>query len=811
MSQNRHTKDDALAARLFSAAQHTLVAVFGLLPVFFIPLPAAPFGYSKVLFVLVGVCLALILYGAAVLRSGTFRASFSWSPVLLWLVAFVAVVSGLLSGDFRDTFIGDAFSGQSALFVALLALAASAWMLVGAGRGAVMRLFLALSASTLILALFHVARLVLGADALTLGVFGGDATLSPLGGWNDLAIFFGLAIILSLVALEQLALTRIGQALFVGVVLAAILMLAVVNFFAVWVVLALVSLAILVYALTKGRFSGERNDEKSTSVTSVGVSLLVLIASVVFIVGGSAAGTLVSSVSSISYLEVRPSVGATAEIARSVYQESALFGTGPNRFADAWRLHKDPEINQSIFWNTDFLAGFGYIPTFFVTMGLIGTGVWLLFLITFFFSGMRMLLRPETFDRTWYFIGTVSFVGGLYLWAMAVVYVPGPVLLLLAALCTGLAAAASAALGRGHVYELGGTGGKRTGFALVAVFLVLVVGSVSALYAASRDYAGVYTFNRSLVHLAEGASIEEIEAQTVAAYALSQNDAYARHLAEYQIMRMEQLLTVPEPTDADRETFTAALNTGINAAQVAVATDGTNPHNWRTLGRIYAALVPAGIEGAHERAREAVDRATSYDPQNPTHALSRAQIAYAAGDETAARAQVEEALSLKANYTDAIFFLSQIDIAAGNTAAAIESVRAVTVLESQNPVRFFQLGVLQLSTNAYAEAATSLERAVGIDGGYANARYYLALAYDALGREDEARDQLAIVLRTNPDNELVLAQLGKLERGEALLDVNPGTVEERPDATAADGTVTTSVPPDTPLVSPVNTPADSVE
>ncbi len=83
MHHDSRTKDDVLVARLLSASQHTLVAVFGFLPIFFLPLPAAPFGYSKVLFVLVGVFLALVLYGAAVLRSGTLRASFSWGPSLL--------------------------------------------------------------------------------------------------------------------------------------------------------------------------------------------------------------------------------------------------------------------------------------------------------------------------------------------------------------------------------------------------------------------------------------------------------------------------------------------------------------------------------------------------------------------------------------------------------------------------------------------------------------------------------------------------------------------------------------------------------
>ncbi|MFA5625804.1 MAG: hypothetical protein WC966_12270, partial [Bradymonadales bacterium] len=532
MSQHeRSLAADSIASKLFTTAQYLLVGVFGLLPIFFVPSVAAPFGYSKILFVVVGILLALVVCGFAFLRSGAIRVQFAWPSILLFVIAFIALVSALLSGDFNDALVGDGFGVHTTLFIALMALTASVWTLLGTNKMMIMQLFILIAASTILLAIFHVARLVLGADVLSLGFFGGNATLSPFGGWNDLAIFFGLAIILALVALEQLPLTRGGQALFGVVTAVALVMLAVINFTAVWAVLGLVSLAVLVYGLTKDRFAlGHTEAGARVSIVSIIAAIVVFLCSVLFMLLGGVLGSSIGQAVNISYTEVRPSFTATTDIIGSVYSDGALFGVGPNRFEDAWRLHKDPSINTSVFWNTDFTAGFGYIPTAFATMGLVGGVAWLAFFGVFIATGLRMLLKTASGDRTWYFIGTVSFTGGLFLWFMSILYVPGPTLLLMAALCTGLAGAASIVLLQSSVPEIRGDKNRRMGFVFVAIFLLLVIASVGSLYYVGRHYSGVYSFNRSLQMIGEGSDIDALEQRTVQAYALAENDAYVRRL-----------------------------------------------------------------------------------------------------------------------------------------------------------------------------------------------------------------------------------------------------------------------------------------
>ena len=66
---------------------------------------------------------------------------------------------------------------------------------------------------------------------------------------------------------------------------------------------------------------------------------------------------------------------------------------------DAWRLYKDPSINQTIFWNTDFESGNGFVSTAMVTTGLFGVIAWVLFLGLFCWQGVRLLFQAGHSDR----------------------------------------------------------------------------------------------------------------------------------------------------------------------------------------------------------------------------------------------------------------------------------------------------------------------------------------------------------------------------------------------------------------------------
>jgi tetratricopeptide (TPR) repeat protein len=820
MVPQEHTGEhDRVAAALRTYAQNILTVIFGLLPLIFIPTAAAPFEYTKVFAVALGAFLALILWGLSILRAGAVRLSFSYALGALWLVALAALVSGLLSGDRTDALVGDLFSIHSTVFVALLALVPSVWMLLRAGKGAIMRMYTLLGASTIILVLFHVIRIIFGANALSFGLFTSNVA-TPVGSWNDLGLFLGLVIILSLVALEQLSLTKVGKIFFGFVTLGGLFMLAIINFFTVWIILGLASLVMIVFTL--GRDPGSTqlplmnaDPSKARGTQSLWQSLVVFLVAVLFVVGGSTLGGWISNATGISYVEVRPSFGATMDVARAVYHENAFLGAGTNRFADVWRMYKDDSINSTVFWNTDFNAGSGYISTFFVTTGVLGGCLWLLFLITYAVTGIRRLLSPSpNGDRMWYFIALSSFLSAVYVWGISVVYVPGATILLLGALCTGISLHAFNVLSMKEGRMISVVGNRRGRFVLTLAVVLLIITSVGLLYLFGRHYSAVYSFNASVAEMQAGGDIAAQEGKVAAAFELFSSDIFARRVAEYQLAKMNSLVALENPTEADQQQFNDAVSLGINAAQIAIQNDPGEPANWSLLGNIYGVLASVNVEGAYDKALETLNHEQELNPKNPLPYLELAIVEARAGKTDAAREHINKAIEIKPNFVDAFFLLSQLEIANGNTDAAIQSTQATITLEPDNPARYYQLGVLARAKGDTQLAITALEHAVALDENFANARYHLALAYDEAGRSADAKAQLEAVLKLNPGNEDVTNMIDVLDQEGSLASLRAQaaqTVSEQEPVTAEDGTVHTTGGGDSSLVTPVNTPPQGQE
>jgi cytochrome c-type biogenesis protein CcmH/NrfG len=426
-----------------------------------------------------------------------------------------------------------------------------------------------------------------------------------------------------------------------------------------------------------------------------------------------------------------------------------------------------------------------------------------------------MLLRAAgDADRIWFFVGTSAFVASVYVWGLALIYVPGPALLLLGACCTGLVFAAHGALDARHARTFSLIGNRGSGFILVTITMLLVVGSVATLYWVGRHYAAAYTYASGVTALA-GGSLDESEQRTVEAYALAPDDRYARRIAEIQYARLIEMLNDQNPGENAQTRFQEVLSNGIQAGQIATELDSSDANNWGVLGNIYGLVVQLQVDGAYEQARTALERAQSLDPKNPARLLALARLDLATGDAQSARTRAGEAIRMKSDYENALVFLSELDIAEGNIAGAVAATEQVIALNPQNPVRHFQLGLLELSRNNTTAGVQALERAVALQRDYSNARYYLALAYDLVGRSGEAMTQLREVERLNPGNTLVAQTITALEQGENIGarltgDAASTSVPEESQDTADEAPVGSGEAPDTPLLTPVNTvPAES--
>lgn len=129
LSNEPDRSSDQVEAALLTISQVIIVGVFGLLPLFFLPISFLSVDYVKTIAVSVGVLLALIFYSLSILRSGKISIAAPWALWGLWGVVLAAIISSSLSGDMYDSFIGGSFGVHTTLFLFLLVLVVTSALL----------------------------------------------------------------------------------------------------------------------------------------------------------------------------------------------------------------------------------------------------------------------------------------------------------------------------------------------------------------------------------------------------------------------------------------------------------------------------------------------------------------------------------------------------------------------------------------------------------------------------------------------------------------------------------------------------------
>lgn len=795
---------DRVGQIILKIEQYIVGVLLLLIPVWFIPGLPASLGFDKVLVSTVLGLSVVILLGLSALRYRKIETVIPWPLAAFGGLILVAFISGTVSGDVVDALRGSIFEPQTASFLAVMGLLMISPLVLQKSKAMSMRALLFFGAGSTLVLLYSLSRIIFRADFLSLNSFRA-VTLSPVGSFNDLAIFAGLSIIIALLTLLLLPLKKVHQWAMASLVIVALIIIAVVNFFSLWLLVGFFSLLLLVFILSRDTLLSETGDIKSpVSPILIIATVIVCISSIVFVVAGDYFGSRINSVTGINYIEVRPSMGATLDIAKSVYKNDVLLGTGPNKFSDAWRLYKDREINETIFWNTDFSSGFGFVPTIFITMGILGGLAVLAFHSLYLLLGYRMLLKGSNSDDFWYYFGITTFLAAVFLWLMSYLYVTGPAILLLAALFTGLSFTAYGALVPESVKVVQLVSNRRRGFLLMVLVIILIIVSVSAVFTMTKQYVAQVAFTKAR---AEATTPTEFQKIMVDAYKQYQDDTFLISIAQVRLLELKSMLTLEKPTEQDQEKFVATARQAVLEVEEAIKLDDGNPQAHATLADIFSVLAAAGFQDAADRAVAKLVDARFRDPVNPIYSMAEALLAISLNDYAKAREKITDALELKHAYPEALFLLSQIDVKEGKIDDAVNTARQIITLEPNNPTRYYQLGVLLAANKDLPAAIKAYEAAIARDEKFANARYMLALTYLDSSRTEDALVQLRIVRELNKDNKQLNDLITQLETNGYVPKAETGleaSVNEVVPGQSGDS-VTSPADPNTNLVSPVNT------
>lgn len=617
---------------------------------------------------------------------------------------------------------------------------------------------------------------------------------SVVGSTNDLAFVLGLGVIGILFALREIELSTRAYRALVGSGVGAIILLAIYNSSLVWVLIALVSLGLFVESVMHRGAQGRDSDLDDVSVIDeepvtreegkrpLVMPLALLAISLFFLIGGTLGGALANALH-VNVLNVRPSWQSTFAVGQKVYAATPIFGSGPGTFGSEWLKYRDAGLNATAFWNIDFSSGIGFIPTSLVTTGLVGAVAWVGLIVLLIVLGARMLILRAPKDPFVRYVALFSFLASLYLFAIAIFDLPNALVLVLAFVFTGIFAS---------TMRFGASGGQsgiifsrspRLGFVIVFSLTILLLGSVVVAYSLVGHYIATYQLTVANTAYSAGnldAADKAIQnslsfAPSAIAYGIQSNIAVAR-------LNQIAASTTMAPADAQKA-FQTALSAGINAALTATNLAPNDYQNWIALGNLYAQAVPLQVSGAYDSAKTAYDKAQTLNPTNPQIPYIIAQLDIAHKDNKAAQEDLKVAITLKQDFTAAIFLLSQLLVQDGNVKDALTVALAAAYFTPNNPNILFQIGVLYAAQNDLANAAAALSSAVSANAQFANARYILAAVYAKQGEYKKALEQIKAIAAMSEDNAKAIApQLAALESGKNpfpanLLSVSPAPVK----------------------------------
>lgn len=755
----------------------------------FIPSAAISSVTTKTFLLAAGALVTLALYILARLARGNVIFPSTALVGALWLPAVAYALSAAFSGaPFASSLWGTALEPDTLGF-----------MLVVAGLGTLSALALRNAEqyrSFLRAGAYAFGALALAQAAIVIvGQFAPN-TISPAfsiaGSFEDLASLLGLGVIIALITLRFVELSaRAYRALLLGGAV-ALFLLAVANSSLVWTLVALVSLGLFVEAvmrrgpkaadadLAEAEILNESPIENDSGNHSLILPLCTLAVALFFLIGGTLGGALAKALN-VDIINVRPSWQSTLSVAKKTYAVSPVFGSGPSTFGAEWLKYRDASLNSTVFWNIDFTSGIGFIPTSFVTTGIIGIIAWLGFLGLFIALGLRALILRTPRDPSVRYAAMVSFVGALYLFTVAVFDLPGAIVIALGFMFAGLFISTMRYAAGGAQVGVVFSRSPRLGFVIVFSLTILLLGSVVAAYSLVGRYIAV----AELALANAAASAGDLDSADQSA---QKSISFAPSAAAYQtqaVIANARLIAIAASQTIGKaeaqQAYQTALSAGINAALTATNVNPSDYRSWLALGQLYAQAVPLNVSGAYDSAKTAYKKAEELNPTNPQIRYTLAQLNINNKDTKAAKEDLKAAIALKQDYTAAIFLLSQLEVQDGNVKDALAAALAANYFTPNNPNILFQIGILSAATNDDATATAALEKAVAANPQFANARYFLSAVYAKRGDFANAAEQLQKVADLSSENATAVADsLAKLKEGKNPFPANLLSIPSTP-------------------------------
>lgn len=733
----------------------------------FIPSPYLSFDVAKTFVIVMGTLVSAVCYGIVALKERKIvlpPKKFLWTGILLILSL---LVSSLISIHIGRSLFGQGFEvGTAGFITALFLLVLISFETMRRDNRRVRTVYSLVLLVFAILVVFHGLRLIFGPSFLSLSVIN-TAVSTVIGKWNELAII-SLTVLIVVVSAMSLLTIKGRARIILGVTgIVSFFFAFLVNQSVAWLAaaVALVLVAVALWQAANPK-AGVNRLKSCLARTPWLIVVVALIAVILAFTGARLARPLIQATNT-QYAELALPWQMTIDVVAGTVKNYPWFGIGPNHFAEAFMAYKPLGFNLSDAWNVEFNSSFGFVPTLFAAQGGIGIALWILFLTFIGIGSTRLLGRlPEDPEKR--FVAISLFGVTSFLWIIAMLYSPSHAVLMLTFVSTGALVAIMVANESSRAYEIAPAGGKARNIFMPIALIILILIAVLWGVIQTKKTAALAYFASGIKSINTSQDFSAAQKAFGKAISLDGSDVYWQALAESYRLEANQLVASSAvPSNEAVAKFGKLINDGIDAARKAIAYNPTNYYNYVSEARVSALAAQFKVANAYDNAVRAYVNATRLNPTNPSLYINLAQTEVAEGKFDDALKSIGAALQIKNNYLDAVFLLSQVQAAQGNLKDAITSAQVAIGLNPQNPLLYFQLGLLEYNNKSYDVAVQAFGKAVELAPDYANARYFLGLAAARLGDSATAINQFEELVKSNPDNQEILFILSNLRAGKS--------------------------------------------
>ena len=740
-----------------------------LIPLWFLPITVNAVEFNKQILMIFLVVITLGLWLVKILSQGEIVWRSNILNIFLGIFLIVCVLATVFSLRPYNSLVGWPNNLDSSL-VNILSFLALYILIVNSFRGVkeIFGLLFAFLISSTLVTLIGLLQIWNGF------IFPWDFTktvsFNTIGTVNTFGIFS--ATLLTLITALLFVMKKGSIKLFLLILgLLNLIILISINFWVLWLVLAVGMAIILLFGLM-------RLVKLEESITWVALPMAFLAVALIFMIFRP-----VLPLRPNLPVEVGLSYRGGLDVVKEIIRGKPILGTGPESFVFNYVKHKPEGINQTVFWNIRFSNPPAEIYSVVSDLGILGLLSFLIILVLFVIKAVKNLIKTvEEANILKRFLEVGLFAAWLGLAVGWFLYPQNFTLMFVFWLMFALYLAESSIF-KEKTYNL-----KKSPRILLLVsfaFVVMIVFIVGFLYIGGTRFVAEAKYKNGLDLIQEKGQLDKgidkvIKSTIINPY----EDRTYRVLSQLFLLKMNQDAGMPGIDQQQRINLIQvdAIN-AINSIVRATQLSPKDISNWLTRGQVYRQVM-GFVNGADDWAETSYVEAAKLEPLNPFIFTEQGRIYTTKADLIAAQAQKDKniqnqmneylntaldnfnkAIEIKPDYAPAHFEIALVFDRQGKLDEAISRMAINRQLLPRDTGAAFQLGVLFYKAQKYDQAKGEFIRAIILDPDFANARYFLGLLYDREGNKEDALDQFERIAQLNPDNEQIKQIIINLKAG----------------------------------------------